>query len=212
MKYNITEKFKSSVERSDRVLDIAESFNLGLADKEFVIYDNLEVEVNDGDIVYITGQSGSGKSLLLHNLERQMRAEGKKVYSIDEVNLLEKPLVDQIGANTSEASEFLSKAGINDAYLLIRKPSELSDGQKYRLKLAKLIESDADVWVADEFGAVLDRVTAKVVAFNIQKLARQYGKTVVVATTHTDLEEELGPNLVIHKRYKEKVQITKPSK
>lgn len=48
-------------------------------------------------------------------------------------------------------------AGLNDAYLFVRKPSEMSDGQKYRLKIAKLIESGADVWVADEFGAVLDQ-------------------------------------------------------
>lgn len=51
-------------------------------------------------------------------------------------------------------------AGLNDAYLFVRKPSEMSDGQKYRLKIAKLIESGAKVWAADEFGAVLDRVTA----------------------------------------------------
>jgi ABC-type ATPase with predicted acetyltransferase domain len=67
-------------------------------------------------------------------------------------------------------------AGLNDAYLFVRKPSEMSDGQKYRLKIAKLIESGADVWVADEFGAVLDRVTAQVVASNLQRAARKVGQ------------------------------------
>jgi hypothetical protein len=64
------------------------------------------------------------------------------------------------------------------------------------------------VWVADEFGAKLDRVTAKVVALNMQKIARKMGVTLIVATTHTDLEKELGPDLKIEKRYMDRVEIT----
>jgi len=62
--YTISKKFTSSVERSSRVLEVAEAFGLGLSNKEFVVYDNLAIEVEQGDVVYITGQSGSGKSLL----------------------------------------------------------------------------------------------------------------------------------------------------
>lgn len=207
MKFVINKKFKTSVERTDRVLEVAEGFGIGLSDREFVIYDNLEVEINQGDIVYITGQSGSGKSLLLKELYWQMMDRGLKVASIDNVELDNRPLIDQVGRSMSEASAILSRAGINDAYLMIRKPSELSDGQRYRLRLAKLIESGADVWVADEFGAVLDRVTAKVVAFNMQKTARAEGKTLMVATTHNDLREELGPSLIITKRFRDRVDI-----
>jgi hypothetical protein len=67
----------------------------------------------------------------------------------------------------------------------------------------------SDVWIADEFGAVLDRVTAKAVAFSMQKVARALGKTFIVATTHTDLGEELGPSLTITKRFREKIMIEK---
>lgn len=205
MKYEVSAKFKSSVERSSRVLEVAEAFGLGLKDKEFVIYNGLALEVNQGDVVYITGQSGSGKSLLLRDLAQQMNDQGLKVANIDAIQFEDKPLVDQIGDSTTKALYQLSIAGLNDAYLFIRKPSELSDGQKYRFKLAKLMELDADVWVADEFGAVLDRVTAKIVAFNLQKIARKLGKTVIVATTHTDLETELGPNVVVEKRFHDRV-------
>jgi ABC-type ATPase with predicted acetyltransferase domain len=116
-------------------------------------------------------------------------------------------VIDCLGETTSNAADLLAKAGISDAYLYLRKPSELSDGQRYRVKLAKVMETDADVWVADEFGAVLDRETAKVIAFNVSKVARRLGKTLLVATTHTDLEEELGPNLSIYKRFRERVDI-----
>jgi ABC-type ATPase with predicted acetyltransferase domain len=136
-----------------------------------------------------------------------MKDSGLKVANIEVVTLPEVPLVDQLGKDTRTSLELLSKAGLNDAYLFIRKPSELSDGQRYRMKLAHLMESDADVWIADEFGAVLDRITAKIVAYSVQKIARKMGKTLVVATTHTDLSEELGPTVTVHKRFREKVDV-----
>lgn len=209
--YVIDRAFASSVERTPRVLEIAEGFGLGLSDKKFVIYDNLKIEIAQGDIVYITGQSGSGKSLLLKDLTTKMRADGQTVADLNAVELdPDKPVIDQLGTSTTHATELLAKAGISDAWIYIRKPGELSDGQRYRLRLAKLMENEAaDVWIADEFGAVLDRVTAKVIAFNCQKVARAAGKTFMVATTHTDLGEELGPDLTITKRFRERVDVEK---
>lgn len=207
-KYVISKKFTSSVERTPRVLEIAESFGLGLSDKEFVIYDGLNIDLRQGDVVYITGQSGSGKSLLLKELVAQMREKGLKIADLNEIELPEIPVIEIVGKDTSEATELLAKAGISDAWIYIRKPSELSDGQRYRLKLAKVLESNADCWVADEFGAILDRVTAKAVAFNCAKLARRFGKTFMVATTHLDLEAELGPDLRIIKHFREKIDVT----
>lgn len=205
--YIIDKRFVTRVPRSDRILEVAESFGIGLDDKEFVVFDNLELKVRDGDVIYITGQSGSGKSLLLKDLERQMAERGKTVANLDRIVLEERALIDQIGKDTNDAIRLLSSAGINDAYLFVRKPSELSDGQRYRFRLAKAIETGADVWVADEFLAVLDRTAAKVIAFSVQKTARRVGATVIVATTHTDMVRDLGPDLYIEKRYREKLRI-----
>ena len=73
--------------------------------------------------------------------------------------------------------------------------------------LAKMIESGSQVWMADEFLALLDRVTAKVIAYNIQKIARKVGATLIVATTHRDMVDDLAPDLYIEKRYQEKVKV-----
>ena len=209
--YVIDKRFHTEVERTDRVLEIAEAFGLGLDDKEFVVFDNQPIDIEQGDVVYITGQSGAGKSTVLRELVQQMGfgPERLNVADLDRVELLDKPLIDQIGKDTSEALNYLSIAGLNDAYLFIRKPSELSDGQRYRFRLAKLIESGAKVWVADEFLAVLDRTTAKVIAFNLQKVARNVGATLIVATTHTDMVPDLAPTLYIEKRYREKIHIVR---
>ncbi|WP_063894857.1 ATP-binding cassette domain-containing protein [Burkholderia anthina] len=206
--YLIDKRFHTRVARSQRVVEVAEAFGLGLDDKEFVIFDQLNLDVEQGDVVYITGQSGAGKSLLLRELSDQMDAAGKKVANLDHVHLEpDVPLIDQIGTSTNDAIRLLSIAGLNDAYLFIRKPGELSDGQRYRFRLAKAIESQADVWVADEFMAVLDRTAAKVIAYAVQKTARKVGATVIVATTHLDLVEDLQPSLYIEKRYREKLRV-----
>lgn len=207
-KYVINVSFNTRVNKTIRTLEIAESFGLGLDEKAWTLYDNLELDIERGDVVYVTGQSGSGKSVVLRELQRLMADAGQRVASIDDFVFADDTnVIDQLGKTTSDALGLLSMAGLNDAYLFVRKPSEMSDGQKYRLKIAKLIESGADVWVADEFGAVLDRVTAQVVASNLQRAARAVGATVIVATTHEDLKNALRPSVQITKQYKERVKV-----
>ena len=207
-KYVINVSFNTRVNKTIRTLEIAESFGLGLDEKAWTLYDNLELDIERGDVVYVTGQTGSGKSVVLRELQRLMADAGQRVASIDDFVFADDTnVIDQLGKTTSDALGLLSMAGLNDAYLFVRKPSEMSDGQKYRLKIAKLIESGADVWVADEFGAVLDRVTAQVVASNLQRAARAVGATVIVATTHEDLKNALRPSVQITKHYKERVKV-----
>jgi len=51
--------------------------------------------------------------------------------------------------------------------------------------------------VIDEFCSLLDRETAKIVAFNVQKQARREGCSLLTATTHTDILEDLNPSVHI---------------
>lgn len=205
----INERFLTRVYRSQRVVEIAEAFGIGLDEKEFVVYDNLELPVAKGDVIYITGQSGGGKSVLLRNLARQFGdMAGEKVVNLDQIELDDSAaLIDLIGKDTTDALRLLNAVGITDAFVYLRKPSELSDGQRYRFRMAKAIETGATVWCADEFLAILDRTSAKIIAYSLQKVARKHGATLIVATTHTDLLKDLGPDLVVNKRFREKVLI-----
>jgi ABC-type ATPase with predicted acetyltransferase domain len=206
--HTVDVRFKTGVERSHRVLEVAEAFGLGVSDKEFVVYDNLKFQTRQGDCIYITGQSGSGKSIMLRELVRQYSDKfGLKVATLDDVTFEDKPLIDQVGSSTEEACRILSKAGLNDAYLFIRKPSELSDGQRYRLRIAKLLAAGVEVIAADEFGAILDRTTARVVAYSVRAMCEEAGITLVVATTHKDLVWDLRPTLTIDKRFAGEISI-----
>jgi ABC-type lipoprotein export system ATPase subunit/GNAT superfamily N-acetyltransferase len=197
-------------EPSDRVVGVAEAFGLGLDKWErFIIYDNVELRIGPTDIVYITGDSGSGKSVLLKALEKDIRTDmGLSCINIADIKPEpDKPLIETVGKSLEEALELLSRVGLNDAFLFLRTYEQLSDGQKYRYKIAKLVESGAQFWILDEFAATLDRDTAKIVAYNLQKLARQQGKAVLAATTHTDLFEDLNPSIHIHKRFGKEITV-----
>ena len=204
-KFSFNISYETHTKITPRSLVVAEAFGLGIDEAQtFKVLDAV-LKISPTDVVYITGDSGSGKSVLL----RAIRADlGDEAIDLSEVSIdTEKPLVETVGATVEEALELLSKVGLNDAFLFLRCFSQLSDGQKYRYRIAKLIESKKQWWLMDEFAACLDRDTAKIIAFNLQKIARQQGKAVIAATTHSDLLEDLNPSVHVHKRFGEEIEI-----
>src|SRR5512139_112527 len=205
-KFTFNISYETHTKITPRSLVVAEAFGLGIDEaQKFKVLD-AELKIGPQDIVYITGDSGSGKSVLL----RAIRADlGEEAIDLSEVVVdPEKPLIETVGDTVEQGLELLSKVGLNDAFLFLRSYSQLSDGQKYRYRIAKLIESGRQWWLMDEFAACLDRDTAKIIAFNLQKIARQQGKAVIAATTHNDLLEDLNPSVHVHKRFGKEIQVT----
>jgi ABC-type ATPase with predicted acetyltransferase domain len=204
--FKINIAYKTRTDVTDRTIKVAEAFGIGVDNfQEHVIYDNVELKISPNDIVYITGDSGSGKSVLLKALEKDLQPE---TINLNDIQIeASKPLIDTAGKNFHQGLTLLSRVGLNDAFLFVRRYSQLSDGQKYRYRLAKIIDSNKKYWFADEFCSTLDRDTAKIVAFNIQKIAREEGKAVFAATTHTDLFQDLQPSIHIHKRFGKEIEV-----
>ncbi len=64
----------SPVEITDRVMAVSEAFGVGVDDKkEFTIFDNVELKYNSDDLIYVTGDSGSGKSTFLRLFSDELR-------------------------------------------------------------------------------------------------------------------------------------------
>jgi ABC-type ATPase with predicted acetyltransferase domain len=191
--------------------EVADLF--GLADDEppHVIAENVTLDVRPGDVVLFTGPSGSGKSSLLRAAGRQLGACDAAALELPDV-----PLVDALPGPLPERLERLALCGLSEARLLLRTPAELSDGQRYRFRLAYALDRASapledsrrgntltqpsalgteHFILADEFCAVLDRTLAKVLAFNVRKLASRTGVGFLLATTHDDLLDDLNPDL-----------------
>ncbi|MFX1487227.1 MAG: hypothetical protein ACFFBS_09075, partial [Promethearchaeota archaeon] len=202
-------EFSTQAEVTERTVAVCEAFGLGVDEaKHFVVFDDFSLEFCKGDLIYITGDSGGGKTLLLKAFKEFFGDEAIELSDL-EINP-EETLVEGVGRDIKEAIKTLSLCGLNDAFLFLRKYKELSDGQKYRYKLAKLMDNkERKVWIIDEFCATLDRVMARVIAYLIQRVARKYRKTVVVATTHHDIIEDFQPDVMIEKGFERDVEVLK---
>ncbi|MCD6530067.1 hypothetical protein J7L06_07270 [Candidatus Bathyarchaeota archaeon] len=80
-KFYINISYKYRTEITERTLEVVEAFGIGVDEREFVIYDDVELKIGPTDIVYITGDSGSGKSVLLRAMKKDL---GDEAIDIDE--------------------------------------------------------------------------------------------------------------------------------
>jgi len=206
---NYHAEFSTKADVTKRTLAVCEAFGLGVDEAQhFIVFNDFSLDFRRGDLIYITGDSGGGKTLLLKAFKAFF---GEEAIELEDLEIdPEETLVEGVGKDVNEAIETLSLCGLNDAFLFLRRYKELSDGQKYRYRLAKLINNkEKRVWIIDEFCATLDRVMAHIIAYLIQKVARKLGKTVIVATTHSDLVEDFQPDIVVEKGFERDVEVLK---
>ncbi|MDZ4685733.1 MAG: hypothetical protein SH850_11760 [Planctomycetaceae bacterium] len=170
---------------------VMDHFGLGFETGRHVIADGLEIPILPGDVVAFTGPSGSGKSSLM----RAAAAQLEGVLVADALDLGDRILVDALDRPAPETLGLLSSCGLGEAQLMLRTPSELSDGQRYRFRLSLAVSRSPQWIVADEFTAALDRTLAKVIAFNLRKLATRTGVGFLLATTHEDILDDLQPDV-----------------
>jgi hypothetical protein len=184
---------------SDKVAAVCRMFGV-TADRltETRITVNCKLEINDGDIVYITGPSGSGKTILLKELEKSVPA--CKRVNLAQIKLsADKTVIDCIDADFLTSLRVLSKAGLSDVFCILNQPTNLSDGQKYRLRLAKALAAGKKFIFADEFCCQLDRITAAVISAHIHKFAKRNGVIFILAASHEDILADLQPDVIVSK-------------
>ena len=205
--YNISKSFNWNGQVTDKVAQVCRMFGL-MADRlaERAVKHECQLDINDGNIVYITGPSGAGKSVLLKELEKSVPAP-------DRVNLAQiklprdKTLVDCIDGDLITSLRTLSIAGLSDCFCILNQPANLGDGQKYRFRLAMALAAKKKFIFADEFCSNLDRTTAAVISYNIHKFARRTGTTFILASSHDDILLDLSPDVIVVKELSGPTQV-----
>jgi uncharacterized protein len=204
--------------QSNRVTEIIRWFGLDHSKPQ----DQIEIEIPPpvgGQIILLNGPSGAGKSRLLSRIKEEWgkprRGKPVRCHWVDmsDICLPDCAVVDCFPqATLEEALLGLNRVGLAEAWDYIRPPSALSEGQKFRLRLAMglgkaeriprhsrgLLAGGISVLACDEFCAILDRVTARVVARTLRRtLDHQKNVCAIVATSHDDLVEALRPDVLI---------------
>jgi len=197
--YSISKTFKWRGTVTDKVASVCRMFGLSLdrlAGQRFK--HSCRLEIDAGDIVYLTGPSGAGKSVLLGELQKAVPA-GERI-NLAEIPLPDdKTLIDCIDADLAESLRFLSVAGLNDCFCILNQPVNLSAGQQYRFRLAMALTAGKKFVFADEFCSGLDSVTAAVISYRLQKHAKRTGTTFILASSRDDILLDLSPDVLVVK-------------
>jgi ABC-type ATPase with predicted acetyltransferase domain len=201
----------SSTPRSRKV---AEAFGVVAKRVDTTLLRDLNLRVQSGEVVLVTGPSGTGKSVLLRAIHASLSGtdvlpEGVCVASgairgstrtvwVTQCDLAKAPvdLLDRI--SLEEALSLLGVAGLAESSLFVRPAATMSDGQRYRLAIACALAEKPDVLLIDAFCEPLDDLSAAAVCKGLRALSRRAGLSVVVATATPDrLLPALVPDTVV---------------
>lgn len=152
-----------------------------------------EMVKDEWNIFLICGESGSGKSTILNEMFGGITPI-KYDYG--------KAVISQFqDLSEEEACDLLQSVGLSSVPTWLRKPQELSNGEKARLDICKAIyeaSKSGKYIILDEFTSVVHRSVAKAMSFALQRYVRQKNLKVVIASCHYDIIEWLQPDYVFN--------------
>ena len=182
---------------TEKSLEFCRMFGLlyDMTDKRVVLH-KCKFFVDDGVIVLLQGPSGSGKSTLLREIERSVSPSLR--INLDEFDLPDdRNVINSIEGTLLETTRLLSVSGLNDVWCLLNKPANLSEGEKFRFRLAKALATGKKFVFADEFCSGLDQITSLVISSRLRTFASRTGRVIFLASSREDIVVDLEPDVLI---------------
>lgn len=185
-------------------------------DHELKALDGVDLTLEEGKFVVILGPSGAGKSTLLNMLggldsptSGTITVCGKDISRLTKNELADYraetvgfvfqfynliptltvhenvALVKEISKNSLSATAMLAEVGLADHSKNF--PSELSGGEQQRVSIARALAKNPKILLCDEPTGALDSATGVMVLKLLLKMAREYGKTIVIVTHNQNI-------------------------
>lgn len=152
----------------------------------------LPIDDDGWQVGLVVGPSGSGKTSI-----------GKKIFGAEAVYdpsdwPADKPIIDAISPAGAfdDVTAALSAVGLGSVPSWLRPFHVLSNGEKFRATLARLICERPGQVVVDEFTSVVDRQIAKVGASAFSKAWKRGPGKVVLLSCHYDIIDWVEPDWV----------------
>ena len=185
-------------------------------DHELRALDGVNLSIDEGKFVVVLGPSGAGKSTLLNLLggldtptDGSVIVDGKDISSLSNNELADYraekvgfvfqfynlvptltvhenvKLVDEIAPNSLSSTKMLEEVGLSDH--LRNFPAELSGGEQQRVSIARALAKNPKILLCDEPTGALDSETGVMVLKLLLKMARDYGKTIIIVTHNQNI-------------------------
>lgn len=187
-------KLETPIKRTARVMQIEGMFDVPEAANSVVELPKMDVDLDakPWSIGLITGPSGCGKSTIAKHLFGDLLIEG---YEWDP----ERAVADCFGdEGVNETVAALSSVGFSSPPAWLRPFHVLSNGEKFRVNLARALLDPRPRIAIDEFTSVVDRKVAQIGSYAVAKQVRKRpGQQLVAVTCHNDLVEWLQPDWVL---------------
>lgn len=154
---------------------------------------NIPIENINWNIGVIVGASGSGKTTIAKEVFKDYLFFENFEWdnSISVIDNFDKKY------EAKQITEILSKVGFSSPPDWLKPFNVLSNGQKMRVEIARLLLENEEPVIYDEFTSVVDRQVAQVGSYAIQKYIRKEKKQFIALSCHYDILEWLQPDWVL---------------
>jgi ABC-type lipoprotein export system ATPase subunit len=188
-------KLSTKINRTPRVMQLEGIFDLQAEQASITeIPNNIpDLGTRDWNIGLIVGPSGAGKTTVAKDIFNQelLSTEtmqwGRSNAVIDDFPK-ELPIKD--------ITELLSSVGFSSPPAWLRPYENLSNGEKFRVSMARVLAESKEIAVVDEFTSVIDRTVAQIGSAAIAKTVRARNQKFVAVACHYDIEEWLRPDWI----------------
>jgi ABC-type oligopeptide transport system ATPase subunit len=156
---------------------------------EFIANFDVNFEWNIGLIV---GQSGTGKSTIAKEKFKNFYLFNSHQWDIN------KSIIDNFDVNLTceKIVESLTKVGFSSPLNWLKPYHLLSNGQKMRVDLARLLLENKKTVIFDEFTSVVDRDVAKITSLAVSDFIRKNNYKFIAVSCHMDIIEWLRPDWI----------------